>query len=155
MHASPILQCSTIPGTLHCKNGNVHGKEVGAGKGAGKRVGEVAGEIEWCLPAKEEVLEAVKKFQLSKWSNKGGLKVRKSRCRKKGAAPLDYDFPSLAWALSKFSDGYGLIRCDTMHWTLSATIYCTISENIHCKPNETINFTLNETILWTLSETIH
>ena len=37
--------------------------------------------IEWCSPAKEEVLEAVKQSQLVQWSNKRVLKVRNVVCR--------------------------------------------------------------------------
>ena len=76
---------------MHYKNGDAHGKGVGAEKGAGKGVGDVAGEIEWFLPAKEEVLETVKQFQLAQWSNKEVMKVRNIRCRKIWATATNYN----------------------------------------------------------------
>ena len=66
-------------------------KKVGAEKEVGKGVGDVAGEIEQCIPAEKEVLEAVKQFQLAQRSNKGVMKVRKSRCRKIWAAATNYN----------------------------------------------------------------
>ena len=56
-----------------------------------EKVAGVAGEIGWCQLVKDEVLEAVKQFQLAQGSNNEVMNVRNVRCRKIWTSATNYD----------------------------------------------------------------